>query len=307
MKRFYCLSFVVVLGMMAFLNTGCMTAGYVAVQLIDAAEKRMAVNPESLEYSEITAEEFAKKNQNEIFLDNVKGYKITGVFVDSLNAGNVSFGIDKNQSLKLDYLNNGWKYILENNSDFKNQFYKNVFDFYRCRNSEEDFYCTVYIYSEKKVPVIYKIEDCPDVERIRHEYEEKMKIEREKEKAEIEAKLKAYEEANKYNPSDFYYIAEKFKPAEYQEISFFKGVYNGKNMKIGPTLWGYGYDTYDYVSDVIFVSQNGINITFRTADNSITHTLQISDSAGLKSGEKVKLYYRINSPIDFTVKAIKKM
>ena len=64
-----------------------------------------------------------------------------------------------------------------------------------------------------------------------------------------------------------------------------------------------------FVSDVVFVNQEGTYIQFRTADNAISRYMKIDSRAGLSSGQRIRLYYTITkNPLTiWTVDAIERL
>jgi hypothetical protein len=97
-----------------------------------------------------------------------------------------------------------------------------------------------------------------------------------------EAERQAREEANRYDPSKFTIVPSDFQPAKYTSIDLFDAVVHGERS-------AYGYDLF--VSEVVFVNQDGTNILFRTADNSISLRMKIDSRSGLTSGQRIRLYY----------------
>jgi hypothetical protein len=62
----------------------------------------------------------------------------------------------------------------------------------------------------------------------------------------------------------------------------------------------------DFVSDVVFVSQDGTNITFRTEDNAISKRMKVDSRTGLVSGQKIRIYYTAYRIQDWRVIAIER-
>jgi len=118
-------------------------------------------------------------------------------------------------------------------------------------------------------------------------------------KAEAEAKRLAAEEADKYDPSKFTIVPSNFKPSSYKSIDLFTAVANAKNIPNSMSALSDYYKlnhtvTFDYVSEVVFISQNGTDILFRTNDNAISQNMNVNARSGLTQGQKVRLYYRIS-------------
>jgi hypothetical protein len=132
--------------------------------------------------------------------------------------------------------------------------------------------------------------------------EEKAAREAEKkaaQEAEAEAKRKAIEEANKYDASKFVIVPSNFKPAEYTKADLFAAVAASEKMDSAAIFGTYVYTpSKNFVSDVVFVSQSGTDIIFKTADNAISQRMKVDSRTNLTAGQKVRIYYtayRINS------------
>lgn len=106
--------------------------------------------------------------------------------------------------------------------------------------------------------------------------------------------------ANQYNPADFILVPEMFKPADYKAIDLFDAVARINTISRDSTLYG-PLIRIAYVSDVIFVSQNGINIVVRTSDNAIIQEMTVNRRLGIAPGTAIRLYYLITKPGMFTV------
>jgi len=126
------------------------------------------------------------------------------------------------------------------------------------------------------------------------------------EKALEEADRRAKEEAKK----NFIIIPEDWSPARYTKVDLFAAVAASEKLGINP-LFMYGntpiYPSEDFVSEVLFVSQNGTDITFRTADNAIRKTMKVGSRTGLTAGQKVRIYYSAYRIKDWTIDAIERM
>ncbi|GHV06845.1 hypothetical protein FACS189485_16070 [Spirochaetia bacterium] len=63
-----------------------------------------------------------------------------------------------------------------------------------------------------------------------------------------------------------------------------------------------------FVSDVVFVSQNGTDITFRTSDNAISQFMKVDSRTGLTAGQRVRIYYNVYRQLTaWRVQAIEKL
>jgi hypothetical protein len=155
-------------------------------------------------------------------------------------------------------------------------------------------------------PKIDKIEGLRSLEEVAA-IEAKQKAERE---AAEEAKRRAREEANRYNPAKFIIVPSDFKPADYAKVDLFAAVAASERLSAAHEYWGYvdiGPPSRDFVSDVVFVSQNGTDIVFRTEDNAIRQRMKVGSRTGLTSGQKVRVYYRAYNLQDWQVAAIERL
>jgi tetratricopeptide (TPR) repeat protein len=126
------------------------------------------------------------------------------------------------------------------------------------------------------------------------------------------------ETANRYDPSKFTVVPSDFEPANYTSVDLFRAVSNLRNLEIVSNkkeaiynqamseafYGGFGAlglaSTYmlQYVSELTFVRQDGVDITFTSDDKDITQTMTIDQRSGLQPGQKVRVYYMITkSPL----------
>jgi hypothetical protein len=115
------------------------------------------------------------------------------------------------------------------------------------------------------------------------------------------------EERNKY-----IILPKVFNPADYASADLFSAVAAAEKFAISDSIILAGdYYTYApskrFVSDVVFVSQNGTDIRFRTADNAIAQTMKVSVRTGLTAGQQVLVYYYAYRIKDWSVVAIKRL
>ncbi|MCL2761573.1 MAG: hypothetical protein FWD36_00005 [Treponema sp.] len=152
--------------------------------------------------------------------------------------------------------------------------------------------------------------------------EEAAAYEAEKE-AEAEAKRLAAAEADRYDPSKFTIVPSGYKPTSYTSIDLFTAVANAEKMPritdnthlptaismAEQTGMARVYGIYFYVSEVVFVSQNGTDIIFKTADNAISQNMKVDERSGLTAGQKVRLYYVISKHplLEWHVRAIERL
>jgi hypothetical protein len=132
---------------------------------------------------------------------------------------------------------------------------------------------------------------------------------RQAEEAAEEAQRQAREAANKYDKSKFIIVPETFYPANYTKADLFEAVATSEKLGSTPDIIfnQYVYPSKDFVSDVIFVSQNGTDITFRTADNAISKRMKVDSRTGLTAGQKVRIYYEAYRIKDWHVDAIERL
>jgi len=137
--------------------------------------------------------------------------------------------------------------------------------------------------------------------------------EEDKQIAEEESKRKAREEANRYDPAKFVIIPSYFSPSSYTKADLFDAVAASEKLQAYLQLGTYeefdifGVYSKDFVSDVVFVNQNGTDITFRTQDNAISRRMKVDSRTGLTAGQKVRIYYRVYKIRDWRIDAIERL
>jgi len=155
-------------------------------------------------------------------------------------------------------------------------------------------------------PFIDRIEGLRSLEEVAA-IEAKEKADRE---AAEEARRQAREAANRYDPAKFIIVPSDFKPADYTKADLFAAVAASEKLSASHEYWGsidLGAPSRDFVSDVLFVSQNGTDITFRTVDNAITKRMKVDSRTGLTAGQKVRIYYKAYRIEDWQVIAIERL
>jgi hypothetical protein len=124
-----------------------------------------------------------------------------------------------------------------------------------------------------------------------------------------EAEHQAREAANRYDPAKFIIVPSDFKPADYTKADLFAAV--AASEKLGIIEQGWFNTVYtpskDFVSDVVFVSQDGTNITFRTEDNAIRKRMKVGSRTGLAVDQRVRIYYTVYRVDDWTIDAIERL
>jgi hypothetical protein len=120
----------------------------------------------------------------------------------------------------------------------------------------------------------------------------------------------AEKEANRYDSAKFIIVPSYFQPASYTKADLFEAVATSEKLGISglsPSGIDWGAPSRNFVSDVVFVSQNGTDITFRTADNAISKNMKVGSRTGLTSGQRVRIYYTVYRIKDWTIDAIERM
>ena len=118
------------------------------------------------------------------------------------------------------------------------------------------------------------------------------------------------EEPNRYDPANFIIVLSNFFPANYRKADLFEAVAASERLGISgmtPSGIDWGAPAIDFVSDVVFISQNGTDITFRTVDNAISKRMKVDSRTGLTSGQKVRLYYTAYRIQDWRIVAIERL
>jgi len=131
-----------------------------------------------------------------------------------------------------------------------------------------------------------------------------LKLQRDAEAAE------ALAEANIFDPANFYIVPENFKPANYKSTELFEAVVQADDIKNDTRLYG-PLIQMNFVSDVVFISQKGTMILFKSFDNSISQQMNIDEPSGIMGAQNVRIYYEITKPtlikMEWTVIAIELM
>jgi hypothetical protein len=132
-----------------------------------------------------------------------------------------------------------------------------------------------------------------------------------KQEADEEARRLAEEEANRYDPAKFVIVPPyDFRPVNYTKADLFAAVAAAEKLNvsaIAPSGLVYPTPYYEFVSDVVFVSQNGTDITFKTADNAITKRMKVDSRTGLTAGQRVRIYYSAYRIKDWQVATIERL
>jgi tetratricopeptide (TPR) repeat protein len=130
---------------------------------------------------------------------------------------------------------------------------------------------------------------------------------------EAEKSQKAAEEANSNDSGKFILAPSGFSPANYTKADLFDAVAASERLQayLDPGTYEefdiFGVYSRNFSSDVVFVSQNGTDITFRTEDNAIRKSMKVDSRTGLTSGQKVRIYYRAYRIQDWRVAAIERL
>jgi hypothetical protein len=151
---------------------------------------------------------------------------------------------------------------------------------------EADKIYNVYIKNKKYITGssflrIEKIDGLLSIDEIRNRMMEQ-KIERELAAVAWRA---AQEEADRYDPNDFILVSPDFRLSQHKESDLFAVVADMEKVRIAVPMY--------YISDVTFVSQNGLLIEFTTDDRAISQNMKIYTRSGLTTGQKVRVYYTV--------------
>jgi tetratricopeptide (TPR) repeat protein len=118
---------------------------------------------------------------------------------------------------------------------------------------------------------------------------------------ETKAAMLARIEANRYDPAAFIIVPASFLPADYTKADLLEATAASEKMKLGD-------NAKKFVSDVVFVRQDGTSVTFRTDDNAISRTMKVDSRTGLTSGQRVRVYYNATRlEIDWRIIAIEQL
>jgi hypothetical protein len=96
-------------------------------------------------------------------------------------------------------------------------------------------------------------------------------------------------------------VPSNFQPVDYTKADLFDAVAASERW---PYTITYGSR---FVSDVVFVSQNGTDITFRTDDNAIRRSMKVDARTGLTMGQRVRIYYIAYKIEEWRVTAIERL
>jgi len=112
-----------------------------------------------------------------------------------------------------------------------------------------------------------------------------------------------------------------FDPSQFSSVDLFKAVSVSKNLQrtsneteaitneaLSSLMGISGKIAGIFVSDLVFVSQNGTDITFSSDDNAISQLMTIDQRSGLQVGQKVRVYYVVTrSPLlTWNIRAIER-
>jgi hypothetical protein len=145
--------------------------------------------------------------------------------------------------------------------------------------------------------------------RVAQREEAQRQAQAEREAAEA-ARRQAIEEANRYDPAKFIIVPSYFRPTDYTSADLFTAVAASERLSIYDQYYfgvNWGPPSRSYVSEVIFVSQNGTDIIFRTADNAISKRMKVASRTGLTAGQRVRIYYTVYRIEDWQVAAIERL
>jgi hypothetical protein len=169
------------------------------------------------------------------------------------------------------------------------------------------FYISVKEYGTGNAFGIDRIEGLRSLDEVRAEVAAQKEAER---LAQEEAKQRAEAEARRRALANFIIAPSDFEPAGYTKADLFDAVAASEKLSANHQYWGtldFGPPSRKFVSDVLFVSQNGTDITFRTADNAIRKTMKVNSRTNLTVGQRVRVYYTVYRILDWTIEAIERL
>ncbi|MDR1285968.1 MAG: tetratricopeptide repeat protein [Treponema sp.] len=132
-----------------------------------------------------------------------------------------------------------------------------------------------------------------------------------REEAREKAQKEAWEKANGYDSAKFIIVPKGFSPSWYTKADLFDAAAAAEKLNrsamIAPdgTVWP--APSRNFASEVVFVSQNGTDITFRTADNAISRSMKVDGRTGLTAGQRVRIYYTVYRIENWHVNAIERL
>ena len=189
---------------------------------------------------------------------------------------------------------------------YDNQTYKRI-----DKNKPYRIYVSVHnVFSDTRwTPIIDRIEGLRSLEEVAA-IEAR---EREEREAAEEARRQERAEARRRVQENLIIGPSNFNPAIYTKVDLFEAVATSERLQA--TLRPGEYEEFDifgvytrnFVSDVIFVSQNGTDITFRTEDNAISRRMKVDSRTSLIAGQKVRVYYGVYRIRDWRVDAIERL
>jgi len=278
---------------------------FVVLGLACASEPPYAGPDAEVTYSEVNVEELRLRTDPEYYYAG-KGFKLINSHVEQDR-------YDGKVSISTGFY--GDDYVL-----FDRKTVNQIFPMFEIRAKNMPYRTVVYLSVHPKDPAkpkkdlyfrLDKIEGLMSLEEAQAivAAEEKAKAEQ---AAAAEARRKALENANRYDPSKFTVVPSDFKPADYTSADLFKAASAARNLQISSNeldaitkqlqsafMFGMGGEyILQYVSDVTFVRQNGTDIEFTSDDKAISQKMNIDQRSGLQPGQKVRVYYTImRSPL----------
>ena len=113
------------------------------------------------------------------------------------------------------------------------------------------------------------------------------------------------EAANQYDPANFIIVPQSFfYPSTFQQADLFQAIARSERLDVVPSSSAGGIASF--VSDLIFVSQNVTDITFRS-DDGISRTMKVTERTGLTAGQRVRVYYKVYRLQTWEVVAIERL
>ncbi len=116
----------------------------------------------------------------------------------------------------------------------------------------------------------------------------------------IAAEKRAWEEANRFNPSEFHFVSDNFLPAMYSTVDLTSAMESSSAK---------GFNGAFYISDVTAVAQYGKAIYVKSPDQSSSKVMTINGRGNISANETVRIYYSLSKCdedyIEWEISAIK--
>ncbi|MEE3312757.1 MAG: hypothetical protein VZR56_01225 [Treponema sp.] len=121
-----------------------------------------------------------------------------------------------------------------------------------------------------------------------------------KEDQRIAEEKRAWEEANRFNPSDFHFVSENFLPAMYSTVDLSYAMERSSRA---------GFKEGFYISDVTAVAQYGKAIYVKSPDKTSSKVMTINGRGNIRENERIRIYYSLSKDeedyVEWEISAIK--